>query len=112
MRDYKTEKQPDWLNELCRAGSRGDLTGYDTAAINQGGCMSGAFMPAVTYRIAEEIMVSHGDQMLDLIEEGSGLALADLAVGQTSVGGLACLICSLAVELWCGQFDGSWEDDG
>jgi len=121
MSDYKAAQRPDWLKELCRLGEHRDLTGSDIASINQGGCESGAFMPAVTYWVAKEVFVSHGDEMLNWIESASsaddrtiwaGLTLADLAKGQMSVGGLACRVCSTAVELWCAQFEGDWEDDG
>jgi len=36
-----TYNQPAWIVN--------ELTPYDLAAINQGGCASGAYMPAVTY---------------------------------------------------------------
>ena len=68
-------------------------------------------MPAVTYYVAQKVLISHGDDMLDYIESAAGDSLADIAKEETSIGGLACKLCSMAVELWCSQFDGNWEDD-
>jgi hypothetical protein len=39
---------PDWVQS--------DISPYDVAAIVQGGCASGAYMPAVTYYTARNTM--------------------------------------------------------
>jgi hypothetical protein len=56
--------QPKWLQsmgvieEMCTLQS-----------ISQGGCASGAYMPAVTYHTALETMLEHGDDILSYIED-------------------------------------------
>ena len=88
-----------------------DVTPYDIAAINQGGCASGAYMPAVTYHIALETMNDHSDDILDYIGEALGEVPAPPTDG--SWGGMAVFYVSLAVELWCSANEdlADWEDD-
>ena len=74
------------------------LTPADIAAINQGGCESGAFMPAVTYAIANDVMHKHGDDILEYIENDLGELPA---ATNLSWKGLAVHYFSLAVELFC-----------
>jgi len=80
---------PLWIDQ--------DISPYDVAAIVQGGCASGAYMPAVTYYRALETMQKHGDDVLEYIED----AIGELPVvtGQ-SWGQMACTYLSTAVELW------------
>jgi hypothetical protein len=81
---------PRWIEQ--------DITLYTVEAINQGGCASGAYMPAVTYHDATQAMAEHGDDVLEFIEEGIGeLPMPEQT---TSWGGLACHFLSCAVELW------------
>ena len=78
----------------------GEVTCYDIAAITQGGCASGAYMPAVTYHTSLMVMTDHGDAVLDYIEEQLG-ALPDLPTDTlTSWSGMASFYLSYAVELW------------
>lgn len=83
-------QQPAWITK--------PLSPYDIAAINQGGCASGAYMPAVTYWDASVTMAEHGDAVLDYIEEhyGSIPKPADCE----SWSGMACFYLSFAVELF------------
>jgi hypothetical protein len=90
--------QPEWLEAM---GGIDDL--YEVSAVIQGGCTSGAFMPAVTYHTALEVMSEHGNNMLDYIEDHLGEVPAPKK-GE-SWAGMACFYCSLAVELWCSQFE-------
>jgi hypothetical protein len=76
-----------------------NLTGSDVAAINQGGCASGAYMPAVTYHQARETMNEHGDDVLQFIEDHLGGGLYAPPQG-SSWSGHAVHYVSLAVELW------------
>ena len=71
------------------------------ASIIQGGCASGAYMPAVTYYNARETMCEHGDDVLDYIQD----ALGELPAPPQDVSwsGMACHYLSLAVELWAGD---------
>lgn len=80
---------PVWINQ--------DITACDVAAIVQGGCTSGAYMPAVTYHTANDIMHEHGDDVLNYIED----ALGELpSVDGESWKGMAVKYLSAAVELW------------
>lgn len=84
---------PAWIEELSFS---------DIQAINQGGCASGAYMPAVTYAQAAATMAEHGDDVLDFITDNLG-ELPQLNQAQ-SWGGIAVFFLSHAVELWAGQF--------
>jgi len=83
---------PDWIEQ--------DITPNDIDAICQGGCASGAYMPAVTYYDAAQMMAKHGDSVLDYIDEQMG-ELPPIPEG-TSWSGIAVLYLSFAVELWAG----------
>ena len=80
---------PHWIND--------DISPADVAAILQGGCASGAYMPAVTYHAALKTMQEHGDDVLQYIED----ALGDLpSVSGQGWSQMACTYLSAAVELW------------
>jgi len=82
---------PTWIDEK--------ITPYDVAAVNQGGCTSGAYMPAVTYWQALETMGDYGDDVLDFIQEALGeVPMPD---SDESWSAMACHFLSTAVELWC-----------
>lgn len=83
---------PEWIEQ--------DITAADVEAINQGGCASGAYMPAVTYYKAAQTMAEHGDAVLDYIESNYG-DLPQPPRGE-SWSGMACFFLSYAVELWAG----------
>lgn len=80
---------------------------YDIASIQQGGCASGAYMPAVTYYTATQTMADHGNDILDYIEEQTGENPLNIQKPDDVVSwsGLACFYVSYAVELWAMQFD-------
>lgn len=82
---------PTWIDQ--------DITVSQVEGIIQGGCASGAYMPAVTYYKALKIMGEHGDNVLQYIENTVG-ELPDLAYENTSWSGMACFYLSYAVELW------------
>lgn len=71
-------------------------------AILQGGCASGAYMPAVTYSTSLECMA----QCSDSVEKQ--LAEMDLEFSfnpaNDSFSGFCVDLCSAAVEAWCYQF--------
>lgn len=83
---------PAWI-EAC-----GISTPYNVAAIAQGGCASGACMPAVEYYRAAKIMAEHGDDVLDYIQDRHGElpAIRD----DESWGGIAVHFLSYAVDTW------------
>jgi hypoxanthine phosphoribosyltransferase len=67
-------------------------------AIVQGGCASGAYMPAATYYKARATMAEHGDDVLeyidDIVDSGNSLPAG------LSWSGICCHYLSMAVELW------------
>lgn len=79
-----------------------DIDSTQVAAILQGGCASGAYMPAVTYHQALATMAEHGDDVLDYIE-ASGLGLTLPPEESRSWAGFAVHYLSTAVELWAGD---------
>jgi len=89
------ENTPSWIDE--------GLEFYDIESIQQGGCASGAYMPAVTYHTATQTMGEHGNDVLQYIEDTYG-ELPEIPKGE-SWGGIAVFFLSVAVELWAGQFD-------
>ena len=76
---------------------------YDIASINQGGCASGAYMPAVTYAKALDTM----NTFYDVIEWEIKAAIGGVPVIDADISWphLAVQYVSLAVELWCLQWD-------
>lgn len=84
-------EQPKWITE--------DLDCSQVAAIIQGGCASGAYMPAVTYYIASQTMAKHGDEVLEYIVEKLG-ELPEVPKGE-SWSGISVFFLSYAVELYC-----------
>jgi hypothetical protein len=90
---YQSVTVPPWINF--------DISPATIAAIVQGGCESGAYMPAVTYCDALDTMSKHGDQVFDYLADhltGKLLVMEDLE--NMSWSGLACRFLSHAVELW------------
>lgn len=85
---------PDWINS--------DISPHEVAAIIQGGCASGAYMPAVTYHKALATMQEHGDDVLQYIEDQLGELPS--VTGQ-SWGQMACTYLSAAVELWASSVE-------
>lgn len=91
------DDQPEWIT------TNQALDIADIQAIQQGGCASGAYMPAVTYYTARETMNEFGDDILEYIESNLG-EIPQPATGE-SWSGIAVFYYSYAVELWAGQFD-------
>lgn len=93
---------PDWITGRGKYGKREEeqheISADDCVAIEQGGCASGAWMPAVTYHTAGQIMAEHGDDVLDYILEVSG-EMSQIK-DTDSWSGMACNFLSNAVELW------------
>lgn len=97
--DGETVDVPVWIEQ--------DITPADVAAIIQGGCESGAYMPAVTYHQALSTMAEHGDDVLQYIEDRDGMP-ESLPAG--SWAGLACWFVSAAVELWAAEVESELDD--
>ena len=81
---------PAWIDQ--------DIDASTVTAIDQGGCASGAYMPAVTYHQARETMNEHGDDVLEYIDGAYGEVPSPPA-GE-SWAGMAIFYLSVAVELW------------
>lgn len=90
---------PSWLID--------DISPSDVAAIIQGGCASGAYMPAVTYHDAQKTMALHGDDVLQYIED-AGMELPNVAGQGWSE--MACTYLSAAVELWASAVESHLEE--
>lgn len=90
---------PAWINY--------GISPSDVAAIIQGGCASGAYMPAVTYYEAAKTMAEYGDRVLEFIEDNLG-ELPQPQRGE-SWSGMACFYLSCAVELWASSVESELE---
>ncbi len=90
---------PTWIEQ--------DISPNNVAAILQGGCASGAYMPAVTYHTASETMAKHGDDVLQYIQD----ALGELPQPKPdeSWSGMAVFYLSVAVELWANSAEAELE---
>lgn len=93
---------PPWIEQ--------DVTPADIAAIVQGGCASGAYMPAVTYHQARETMSKHGDAVWSYLEDHYGEDFhptperyRDGSINAWSH--LACYYVSAAVEAWAASVE-------
>lgn len=90
---------PDWIEQgICPS---------TIVSICQGGCASGAYMPAITYSTALRTMAEEGDDVLQYIEDQMG-ELPAPSKGE-SWSGMACFYLSCAVELWAGSVYGELE---
>ena len=99
----RTSFNPEWITS--------PLSPADIAAVLQGGCDSGAYMPACTYYQAGQTMSEFGDDVLDYLQSISG----ELPTPPQDVSwsGLACFYLSRAVELFCACHEhlADWNDD-
>ena len=83
---------PRWIDQ--------DITPNQIAAICQGGCISGAYMPAVRYSTAATTMAEHGDDVLQYLEDHLGeLPTIPNDIGWSQI---AVLFLSQAVDCWAG----------
>lgn len=87
---------PAWIEQ--------DISPCNIASILQGGCASGAYMPAVTYHSALETMNRYGDEILDFIEE-TGISWKECCGDNACWAGIACNLLSTAVELWASSVE-------
>jgi len=90
---------PEWIAEDITVGTLQDIA--------SSGCASGAYMPAMYYGQAAEIMHEHGNDVLNYIEQATGESTPDLLAHIVKDGdswaGIRCVILSYAVELWAGD---------
>ena len=90
---------PAWVEQ--------DISPATIAAIVQGGCASGAYMPAVTYYDALQTMQEHGNAVLDYLSEYGELPTPP---NDVSWNGLAVHYLSRAVDLWATIAESELED--
>lgn len=81
-----------------------DLTISEISGIQQGGCASYAYMPAVTYARANDHMTKYGDDVLSYLDDMYG-ELPAIPAGYSSWSGLATYYLSMAVECYVSQYD-------
>jgi len=91
---------PAWISD--------DISPADVAAIVQGGCASGAYMPAVTYRTALATMQEHGDDVLRYLQDNLGEL--PRPKDDESWAGMAVHYLSAAVELWASGVESQLEE--
>jgi hypothetical protein len=83
-------KVPQWIEQ--------NITIYDVESICEGGCSSGAYMPAVTYHEANRTMAAFGDEVLEYLDDSFG-ELPEIP-SSSSWSGIAVFFLSAAVEIW------------
>ena len=97
---YRLNDQPQWLIFM---GEIDSIEKIDY--ILQGGCASGAYMPAVTYYTVNKCIHEHGEDMLEYIHNEYDLKLKDLVTDKVETfNSLNTTICSMCVETWCASF--------
>lgn len=102
LRDIVEEwdNQPEFLEFMRLIESVQEL-----AAIIQGGCVSGAYMPAVTYHTALECMTKHYDSIEEQINSIYGDELAfTFNPANEHFAGFCAKLCACAVESWVGSY--------
>ena len=92
----KVNDQPDFIESM---GAVEDVA--ELIAIYEGGCHSGAYMPAVTYFTAKKTFIEFEGVLCDYVD-GYGLAL-DLDKGDC-FSNFCAKVCSAAVESWVNSF--------
>ena len=95
LNDFDHLEVPAWIDPK--------ITAANIASIIQGGCASGAYMPAVTYYEASQTMAAHGDDVLQFIEDAYGEVPSPPS--NSSWSGHACFFLSTAVELWASSIE-------
>ena len=111
---WNDERRLDELNMEDRvpAWIDADITPCNVIAIVQGGCASGAYMPAVTYHTARKIMDEHGDQAEGVLDYLQGYYGDEMPRPEPSESwaGMAVFYLSAAVEVWASAMLQSLED--
>ena len=90
--------QPDFIKKMGAIDSISDLQ-----AIEQGGCESGAYMPAVTYYTAKNIMVEYHSEIENIVSDVVDHFMFNPAID--GFDGFCVEIVSIAVECWVSRFN-------
>jgi hypothetical protein len=98
---------PVWIDAERFTDLDADDLRAEVQAIAEHGCMSGAYMPAVTYHLANKTMAEHGDAVMDYIQDVGGFTVnGNTVLPKTSLisswTGLAVHFLSHAVDTWAG----------
>lgn len=72
---------------------------HNLTAVAEHGCASGAYMPAVTYHTAREVMHEHGDRVIEYIYD----VLGEVPLKVETYSGMCVHFLSMAVELLAQQ---------
>ena len=86
-------KVPRWIEQ--------DISPLVVSSIAKGGCASDAYLPAVEYWSAMNIMHDHGDDVLGYLDEVLG-EIPSPPEG-TSWAGMACYYLCYAIDVWSGS---------
>ena len=78
-----------------------DIDFYQVESIRQGGCASGAYMPAVTYYDAAETMAEYGEHVTDFLADAWGEPI-EFNPSEDGWSNFGARVLSLAVEIWAG----------
>ncbi len=100
--EHPDQELPDDIEVPSYVTNPGDGSApstHDVAAILQGGCASGAWMPAVTYWSALQTMQRDGDAVLDALSS-AWVDPKQLIDSEGSWETWACDLVSTAVDLW------------
>ena len=86
-------KVPRWIEQ--------DISPLVVSSIAKGGCASHAYLPAVEYWSAMNILLDHGDDVLGYLDEVLG-EIPSPPEG-TSWAGMACYYLCYAIDVWSGS---------
>ncbi len=93
-----TTEQPQFIKSMGAIDSIAEMH-----AINQGGCESGAYMPAVTYHTALECMANYPQEVQEGVEFRYETIEFDLS--RDSISTFASKLVAAAVESWVSGFN-------
>jgi hypothetical protein len=100
---------PEWIDAERFTDLDMEDLNAELKAIAEGGCESGAYMPAVTYHLALSTMNKHGDDVIGYLDDCGILSTPCDIQSWTS---LAVHYLSRAVESWaCGAFHRLGDED-
>jgi hypothetical protein len=102
LRDFLesvTTNQPEFIISMGAIDSI-----YELKAIKEGGCESGAYMPAVTYSTALKCMYEHYEE-IEAIFQDHGYESIEFDLESETFAGFSSRLVSMAVELWVSSIE-------
>lgn len=94
-----TTNQPEFIISMGAIDSI-----YELKSIKEGGCESGAYMPAVTYCTALKCMTDHYEEIESILQD-HGFETFDFNLERESFSGFCVRLVSMAVELWVSSIE-------